>query len=80
MTVSVESLWTMARCLSNSDRLLLSRKLRESVRETEDARRQRVAKEIGAFFGGWSDDPRTPEEITDSIRQARTINTFPTQE
>ena len=78
MRVSVESLWIMARTLSNSDRILLSRKLRESVKETEEARRERAAKEINAFFGGWSNDPRTSEEMMNDIRQARTTNTFPT--
>ena len=79
MTVSVENLWTMARTLSTSDRMLLSRKLRESVRETAEARRERAAEEISAFFGGWSNDPRTSDEIMNDIRQARTTNTFPTQ-
>lgn len=77
MTVSVDSLLAKARTLSESDRLLLSRRLRESVRETEIVRKKRAAQEIDAFFGGWRDDPRTSEEMMEDIRQARTSNTFP---
>ena len=77
MTVSVDSIWAKAKTLSESDRLLLSRRLRESVSETEAARKDRAAREIGAFFGGWSEDPRSTDDIMNSIRQARTTNTFP---
>ena len=77
MTVSVDSIWAKAKTLSASDRLLLSRRLRESVSETEAARKDRAAREIDAFFGGWSEDPRSTEGIIDSIRQSRTTNTFP---
>ena len=65
MGISVESIWSQAQRLTASERLTLSRRLRESVSETEAARRQRVATEIDRFFGGWSDDPRTTEEITE---------------
>lgn len=33
--------------------------------------------EIDRFFGGWSEDPRTTEEIIQQIRDGRTVNTFP---
>ena len=61
MGITIDSLWSQAQRLSESDRLALSRRLRESVGETEEARRERVASEIDRFFGGWSDDPRTTD-------------------
>jgi len=77
MGISVESIWSQAQRLSDSERLALSRRLRESVSETETARRERVASEIDRFFGGWSDDPRTTDEVMNHIRAGRTANTFP---
>ena len=62
MGISVDSLWSQAQRLTASERLALSRRLRESVNETDTARRERVASEIDRFFGGWSNDPRTTEE------------------
>ena len=35
----------------------------ERVNETDSVRQERVASEIDRFFGGWSDDPRTTDEI-----------------
>lgn len=79
MGISVETIWSLAQRLTDSERLALLRRLRESVSETESARRKRVASEIDRFFGGWSDDPRTTEEITEQIRAGRTANyTFQT--
>lgn len=63
MGISVDSIWSQAQRLTASERLALSRRLRESVNETEADRRERVASEIDRFFGGWSEDPRTTEEI-----------------
>lgn len=40
----------------------------ESVNETDSVRQARVASEIDRFFGGWSDDPRTTDEIMQQIR------------
>ena len=77
MGISVETIWSQAQRLTASERLALSRRLRDSVSETESARRQRVASEIDRFFGGWSDDPRTTEEITEQICAGRTANTYP---
>ena len=77
MGISVETIWSQAQRLTDRERLALSRRLRESVSETESARRKRVASEIDRFFGGWSDDPRTTEEITEQIRAGRTANTYP---
>ena len=68
MGISVETIWSQAQRLTASERLALSRRLRESVSETESSRRKRVASEIDRFFGGWSDDPRTTEEITHNIK------------
>ena len=77
MGISVESIWSQAQRLSDSERLDLSRRLRESIGETEAARRERVASEIDRFFGGWSEDPRTTDEMMKHIRASRTANTFP---
>ena len=77
MNISIESVWSKAQRLSASDRLALSRRLRESVNETDSVRQARVASEIDRFFGGWSDDPRTTEEIMQQIREGRTENTYP---
>jgi len=77
MGISVDSIWRQAKHLSASDRLALSRRLRESVGESEADRRERVASEIDRFFGGWSDDPRTTDEMMNHIRAGRTANTFP---
>jgi len=79
MGISVENIWSQAQRLTASERLALSRRLRESVHESESARRKRVASEIDNFFGGWSDDPRTTEEITEQIRSGRTANTYKAQ-
>ena len=77
MGITVDSIWSQAQRLTATERLTLSRRLRESVRETKTARRERVASEIDRFFGGWSKDPRTTEEITEHIRAKRTSNTYP---
>ena len=77
MGISVDSIWSQAQRLTASERLALSRRLRESVNETEADRRERVASEIDRFFGGWSEDPRTTEEIMEKIRAGRTETTFP---
>ncbi len=77
MGITVDSLWSQAQRLSESERLTLLRRLRESVGESETARRERVESEIDRFFGGWSDDPRTTDEVMNHIRAGRTANTFP---
>ena len=77
MGISVDSIWSKAQRLSASDRLALSRRLRESINETETERMERTASEIDRFFGGWMNDPRSTEEIIQQIREGRTANTFP---
>ena len=77
MGISVYSNWSQAQRLTDSERLTLSRLLRESVKESEVDRRKRVATEIDRFFGGWSDDPRSTDEITEQIRSGRSANTYP---
>ena len=77
MGISIDNIWAKAQRLSPSERLALSRRLAESVTETEDARRERVAKEMDKFFGGWADDERTTDEIMAQIRAGRTKNTYP---
>ena len=71
MGISIDSIWSQAQRLTAKERLTLSRRLRESVHETESARRERVASEIDRFFGGWSNDPRTTEEITEQYYRTR---------
>lgn len=77
MGISVDSIWSQAQRLTDSERLTLSRLLRESVKESEVDRRKRVSTEIDRFFGGWSDDPRSTDEITEQIRSGRSANTYP---
>lgn len=77
MGISLDSIWSKAQRLSASDRLALSRRLRESLNESEADRQERVASEIDRFFGGWSNDPRTTDEIIQQIRNGRTENTYP---
>ena len=77
MGITIESIWSQAQRLSAADRLALSRRLRESIGETEADRRERVTSEIDRFFGGWSEDPRTTEEMMSHIRASRTANTYP---
>ena len=75
MGISLDNMWAKAQRLSPSERLALSRRLAESVTESETARRERVAKEMDLFFGGWADDERTTDEIMAQIRAGRTKNT-----
>ncbi len=77
MGITIESVWNKAQRLSAADRLALSHKLQESVKETENERKNRVASEIDKFFGGWKHDNRTTDEIMSQIRADRTKNTFP---
>lgn len=77
MGITIESIWNKAQRLSAADRLALSRKLQESVNEDEKSRCKRVASEIDKFFGGWSNDERTTDQIIQQIHEGRTQNTFP---
>ena len=77
MQITVDSIWNQAQRLSASERLALSRRLSMSLGETEAIRRERVASEIDRFFGGWSDAPRSTDEIMFQIRKGRTTNTYP---
>ena len=77
MKITVDSIWSQAQRLTESERLALSRRLSMSVGETEAKRRERTALEIDRFFGGWRDDPRTADEIMSQIRSGRTANTYP---
>lgn len=77
MGLSIDSIWSKAQRLSASERLALSRRLRESVNESDTERQERTAAEIDRFFGGWNEDPRSTEEIMQQIRDGRTTNTFP---
>ena len=76
MGISIDSIWNKAQRLSASERLALSRKLRDSVSESDVERQERAASEIDRFFGGWNEDPRTTEEIMQQIREGRTANTL----
>lgn len=78
MGISIESVWAQAQRLTPMERIVLSRRLYESVGETETERKARVAKEMSSFFGGWSHDDRSTEEIMQQIHEARTKNTYPT--
>lgn len=71
MGISIDSVWAQAQRLTPGDRMTLSRRLFESVGETETERKERVAKEMSNFFGGWSHDDRSTEEIVQQIRAGR---------
>lgn len=77
MGTTIEDVWAKAQRLSPSEKLALSRRLVESVTETEEERCERVAMEMEQFFGGWENDERTTEEIMAQIREGRTENTYP---
>ena len=77
MGITIDTLWAKAQRLSPSERLALSRRLAESVSESETDRRKRVTKEMEQFFGGWVEDERTTDEIMAQIRAGRTSNTYP---
>ncbi len=77
MGTTIEDVWAKAQRLSPSERLALSRRLVESVSETEEERCERVAMEMDKFFGGWENDERNTEEIMAQIRAGRTENTYP---
>ena len=75
MGISIDSIWSKAQRLSASERLALSRKLRDSVNESDVERQERTISEIDRFFGGWNEDPRTTEEIMQQIREGRIMLT-----
>lgn len=77
MGTTIDSIWNKAQRLSLADRLILTKRLQDSLHETEDIRRKRVASEIDKFFGGWNRDSRTTQEIMNQIREGRTDNSFP---
>ncbi|MBO7134828.1 MAG: hypothetical protein J6W06_11820 [Bacteroidales bacterium] len=77
MGTIIEDVWAKAQRLSPSEKLALSRRLVESVTETEEERCERVAMEKEQFFGGWENDDRSTEEIMAQIRAGRTENTYP---
>ena len=68
MGISIDSIWNKAQRLSASERLALSRKLRDSVIESDVERQERTASEIDRFFGGWNEDPRTTEDCIELLR------------
>ena len=58
--------------LSASNKQWLGEKLLEEARqEKAAAQEQSYADYIESLCGAWKDDPRTAEEITDDLRQAR---------
>ncbi|MDE6000659.1 MAG: hypothetical protein K2H04_11415 [Bacteroidaceae bacterium] len=76
-TNTLDSVWSTAQRLSVADRQILINRICTSLHETESERKHRVANELEALCGAWNDDPRTTEEIKESIRSARTPNSFP---
>lgn len=77
MEISVDSLWAKAQYLTSDEKIALSNLLLESVFSTEEERKKYAAEKIDRFFGGWSSDERTTEEIMEQIRNGRTKNTYP---
>jgi hypothetical protein len=76
MKVTVNSLWSQAQYLSSDEKIALSDLLLESVSLSEEERKKRAAEKIDRFFGGWSCDTRSTEEIMSQIRNGRTQNTY----
>ncbi|MDD6001523.1 MAG: hypothetical protein PUC50_04925 [Bacteroidales bacterium] len=77
MEISVDSIWATAQFLTPDEKIDLSKRLLESASQTEEERRKRAEEKIDRFFGGWSGDGRTPDEVMAQIRGARTNNTYP---
>ena len=73
MGTTIEDVWAKAQRLSPSEKLALSRRLVESVTETEEERCERVTMEMEQFIGGWENDERDTEEIMAQIRAGRTV-------
>ncbi len=76
MDISVNTLWAQAQQLSRDEKIALSNLLLESVMMSEDDSKKRAAEEIDRFFGGWSCDNRSTEEIMSQIRNGRTQNSY----
>ena len=76
MEVTVDSLWRQAQHLNPDERIALSKLLLESDALSEDEKKKRAAEEIDRFFGGWSCDTRSTEEIMAQIRCGRTQNSY----
>ena len=74
--VTLNNVWMSAQRLPISERKILTKMLVDLDSETEEERKARVASSIDQFFGGWSEDPRSVDEIKADIRNSRTENTF----
>lgn len=74
--VTLNNVWMSAQRLPISERKILTKMLADLDSETEEEREARVASSIDQFFGGWSEDPRSVDEIKADIRNSRTENTF----
>jgi hypothetical protein len=73
--VTLNNVWMSAQRLPISERKILPKMLADLDSETEEERKARVASSIDQFFGGWSEDPRSVDEIKADIRNSRTENT-----
>ena len=73
--VTLNNVWMSAQRLPISERKILTKMLADLDSETEEERKARVASSIDQFFGGWSEDPRSVDEIKADIRNSRTENT-----
>ena len=74
--VTLNNVWMSAQRLPISERKILTKMLADLDSETEEEGKARVANSINQFFGGWSEDPRSVDEIKADIRNSRTENTF----
>ena len=72
--VTLNNVWMSAQRLPISERKILTKMLADLDSETEEERKARVASSIDQFFGGWSEDPRSVDEIKADIRNSRTEN------
>ena len=74
--VTLNNVWMSAQRLPISERKILTKRLADLDSVTEEERKARVASSIDQFFGGWSEDPRSVNEIKADIRKSRTENSF----
>ena len=76
-TTTLDTVWTKARLLSYSDRIVLRQRLNNSLDVAEDKREGNNIQKLMQLAGSWSEDPRTTDEILSQLRSMRTPNPIP---
>lgn len=67
-SANLNNVWMSAQRLPISERRILAKMLAD-LDETEEEKKARAASSIDQFFGGWSEDPRSVDEIKADIRK-----------